>query len=225
MRIIRKLKRGSFTLLELLVVISIIAVLAALLVPTLGQAKENAFKAKCMNNLKQIGMGIDYYLEDNDQYYPFKPPTTHFYWEKAYLMNVLGSNYFSATWDVFKCPSSKNSYSANTRTNSLGGQMDYEINSGVFGMNRFGTNGFNHGPLGNEKITIPTLAVVVYDWPGPNWYPEMGGPLNPGVDPRPHPSGGINCYFVDGHVAWVSAAEAPSSKEGQSPFYKWGRDP
>jgi prepilin-type N-terminal cleavage/methylation domain-containing protein/prepilin-type processing-associated H-X9-DG protein len=215
-----RVKNLSFTLLELLVCISIISVLAALLVPTLGQAKETAFKAKCMNNLKQIGMAIEFYKEDNGQFYPIPPPVPYTeYSNKQRLMTLLGSNYFNGAWGVFKCPSSKNTYSLGNRTNGLGGQMDYEMNSGIFGMAGGGTN------WNNETVDIPTLAVVIYDWPGPNYYPPMNAVPDPLAYPQPHPSGGINAYFVDGHVAWITLQEADTWKEGQHPFYKWGRNP
>jgi len=214
----------SFTLLELMVVIAIITVLAALLVPSLKEAREKANRAKCMNNLRQVGLSIEYYKEDNDQSYPIKAPTSFNYGQKTVYMGILGSNYLRANFGVFKCPSNRNLYDSSNRTNSLG-QIDYEINSGIYSMKANGTNGFNHGPLGNEMITQPTLAVVIYDWPGPNFYPEMGGPLNPDTYPRPHASGGINAYFVDGHSAWISVEEADDWKQGQFPFYKWGRDP
>ena len=64
------LSKAAFTLIELLVVIAIIALLAALLLPTLGRAKESARAAACLSNLHQIGIALQIYVQENHNRLP-----------------------------------------------------------------------------------------------------------------------------------------------------------
>ena len=73
--------KKTFTLIELLVVIAIIAILAGMLLPALNSAKEQAKSVVCIGNLKQIGLEMAMYLNDNKEYYPFSNHPTLGNWK------------------------------------------------------------------------------------------------------------------------------------------------
>ena len=86
----------AFTLIELLVVIAIISILAAILFPVFARARENARRASCMSNLKQISLGFMMYTQDYDEHFP--PPL----WEKPGVSGSLTASDFVAPGSVDK---------------------------------------------------------------------------------------------------------------------------
>jgi prepilin-type N-terminal cleavage/methylation domain-containing protein len=91
--------RLAFTLVEMLVVITVIGVLAALLLPALGRAKESARATACLSNLRQVGTALQLYVQDNNNRLPVmydalistNGPSTNTATIDIVLTNYLGS--------------------------------------------------------------------------------------------------------------------------------------
>ncbi|MEO7715979.1 MAG: DUF1559 domain-containing protein [Capsulimonas sp.] len=92
--------KSGFTLIELLVVIAIIAILAAILFPVFAKAREKARQISCVSNLKQIGLGIMQYTQDNDEILPMARINDgkNSPWQEQIMPYVKSTG-------VFKCPS------------------------------------------------------------------------------------------------------------------------
>ncbi len=232
-------KKTGFTLIELLVVIAIIAILAAILFPVFARARENARRASCQSNLKQIGLGAMQYAQDYDEKFfgaymslpPNAPPSASVGgdWFGAWHWGQLMHPYTKSI-QILICPSGNGAtvatpYSGHYGVNSLispnntGGVAlaQFEATSKTFMFMDAGPYSINYDQ-----------AITPY---GSFWYtPSACGPT--GVSSTSDPLvgfdltdcrtgrhfGGGNVAYADGHVKWLQSdkltAEAKKTDHG-----------
>lgn len=215
---LRKSSTKGFTLIELLVVIAIIAILAAILFPAFARARENARRASCSSNFKQIGIGVMMYVQDYDERYPFvyqpyggvSPVTQSADW----FWGDMIYPYVKST-QVFVCPSSESArpFDRNYGANSFMIQANWNIP-------------FSLSALNSASSTYMVMDTGAY-WINPDkvspavtweWLPGNGlldasycSPVTNTTYNKDCMTGrhfdGVNVAFADGHVKWLKVAK------------------
>ena len=212
-------RKEGFTLVELLVVIAILSIVSALLLPSLGRAKETARRNRCASNLRQVNLAIRLYADDCSDSLPVLPePNPYpngvgaFY--KQLVKGYLGlSGVVSSNEQVFVCPSDPTFHK----------QLQHAFTSYTF-------NGYETGPgvlprITGQRLSViknPTKAVLVGEVPaffGGSWHPLVNNSYS---------GAKAELSFVDAHVGFTkiywdgTLASRPADYEPPGNYdYNW----
>ena len=195
-------KNRGFTLIELLVVIAIIAILAAILFPVFATARKKAQQARCLNNVKQLGMAFLMYASDNDDAFPITSGSDVSYWPW-----IEGTWKYMTDRRILDCPS--NGYTAHTggiyccygmNENLSGKKVNFAQN-----VSRLLVLADTRGtPWMNWSRTENKFAGVYPPWINPPATPAgIHGGTQCGTVPNTVDAlmdGNANCVYGDGHA-------------------------
>ncbi len=216
--------RRGFTLIELLVVIAIIAILAAILFPVFARAREKARQTSCLNNMKQLGLGMLMYVQDYDEMFPGMnngiKPDVPVIPGSDFCYNSGNGNYYHS-WaaviypyvknvQIYRCPS--------TKYNCYG--VAYGVPASGINEAQTGTTSIFGRPA-QAEIKRPSEIMMIGEKGagGGNQY-ILSGQYYAG---RMDHNGGSNIAFFDGHAKWMTYSIGPIGHGYPDP-YDYGDD-
>lgn len=228
MRVCRKavtdVPRCGFTLIELLVVVAIIAVLIAILLPSLSKAREMTRRSMCASGMRQIAMMVTVYIEEQNDMLPWEPAPSNGGAHHPQLA-MARAGYFDDQPNILHCPSSANW--------SIYGQYtpEYPMTTPITSANGLDSNSIHNSyvwrhfvwPYTNPYTPVPALNISEIRYPSQEWYVcdyTLGpGHFAPdGVICPSHDDEGAVVGYLDGHASWLL-------RQQWNNFYDWGVRP
>ncbi|MDD2710035.1 MAG: DUF1559 domain-containing protein [Verrucomicrobiae bacterium] len=213
-------RKKAFSLIELLVVISILSVLCSLLAPGLRSARDKVKALSCMNNMRQIGLAMMLYAQSNNDMLPAPLQDSSSKGFEKFIWTYAGyrgePSYMTggvAAAGIFHCP-------GDTIVRDLvdSPPRSYAMNVGLSPYNASDPPN-TRGPVSNDgssslaEISAPSTTVLVQEWRSSvNRFANRcdsvkhgyGGSLRTFAI---YHGGGANYLFCDGHVSWVAPAD------------------
>lgn len=188
-------RKHGFTLIEILVVIAIIAILAAIIFPVFVSAKDKAYQSKCASNLRQLGDAALMFAQDHDGFVPAflnaRVARDNGQWESGLLHNALDP--YAKNNAIWFCP--RDTYAGK---DTVVWDVHHLYSSYWFrGLISVKDTGDTQGEGGET----PAASCPLFSDPNASAFVPPNGANASAAESALH-SGGINICFLDGHVKW-----------------------
>jgi prepilin-type processing-associated H-X9-DG protein/prepilin-type N-terminal cleavage/methylation domain-containing protein len=230
--------RAAFTLVELLVVLGIIVVLAAMLLPALARAHEKGIRAHCLNNLHQLGLALHMYVDDS-RYYPghyiLATPieSSRVVWPGRIFPYTVNNR------KLFMCPNANKKAEWSTTAN-VAGQFPFNLtgtNAFSYGYNDWGGGRMDtkpyaglgaqvnvQGEISSSSIKCPSDMIAITDSNCDGQWDTATDPVSnaPNQFPGDRHNEGANVLFCDGHVEYFKTARL--IEETDNMRMRWNSD-
>jgi prepilin-type N-terminal cleavage/methylation domain-containing protein/prepilin-type processing-associated H-X9-DG protein len=221
----------AFTLIEILVVISIIAIIATILFPVFARARENARRASCMSNLKQLTLGCMMYVQDyDDRLYSYLAPNNTNVWDMAYAPYLA-----DITSNLFYCPSSNNRFKGKRPSHLNNNSTSYDVYYSDYGFAMMWTTANAASPWTRAVTDRLNKSSPLGVLPNPAMTGMLGevmsdaslgrGQTNFGAKnlyarylQKSRHLEGSNFAYADGHVKWLKKEIVDATFEAQTSY-------
>lgn len=211
--------RGAFTLIELLVVITIIAVAMGILIPAVTTARESAYRLACLSNMRQIGIALQVYLDENHGWIP----SAHIHREPAqaawgtnsvswnshrilgqYLDTPNGGNEYGVDVRIYRCARRNRETSIIQRNGGTRYRVSYAWNSHI-GLEFTSMSGWQTRVRNIHRFSRLSETVIMSEKDDSSqfrFFAVNGSPPDLVNQWSPRHMGGCNLLFLDGHARW-----------------------